>query len=243
MKAVIIDDEEDGRNVLRKMLNKIGSVELLGDANNSDSGYDLIHNTKPDLVFLDIEMPGKSGFDLLEKFDSIAFNFVFVTAFDHYAIRAIRFNALDYILKPVNPDELKSAIDRAAERKSFSPNYKQLIHDIRHPSRISKIAVPSVSSIKYVELDQILRLFADGNYTTLYMRDGKKLTSTRLLKEYDEMLYQYGFLRVHRSHIVNLHYVTELKRNRNSVAVMLDGCEIEIARQRRQLFVEAMKQI
>jgi two-component system LytT family response regulator len=220
MKAIIIEDEQISRDILRNYLRDYcPQVDLLGEAGNINEGEVLINKHQPDVVFLDIEMPFGNGFDLLTRFESIDFEVIFITAFSDYAIRAINLSAAYYILKPIDIDELIFAVDKVAKKtknsKDFSPstvlqnNIKALSH------KDQKIVLPQMDGFEVVYIKDIVRIEAADNYSVFYLLNGKKYTLSKTLKYYEELLAEFGFLRSHKSHLINLAQIVKYKKGEN----------------------------
>lgn len=243
MKALIVDDERKGREVLQKMIeNYCEDVNIVAMASGADEGYELITRHSPDIVFLDIEMPNGSGFDLLEKFDDIRFRVIFTTAHDDYALKAIKFHALDYLLKPVDIDELRTAV--ALARKNIgTPQVQNPYTDFlaRRKVKLSgRISLYVKDGIVYVAVNDIIRIESDGAYSTICMADGGKHIVSRNLKEYEMLLPEEHFFRVHKSHIVNMKRVKKYLRSDGFFVEMEDGSMVEIARRKKDEFLEKM---
>jgi two-component system, LytTR family, response regulator len=241
MKACIVDDEKKGRDSLQNLLHQYCSeVEVIGQADSIESAYQFITKNKPALVFLDVEMPQGSGFELLKRFEKVPFKTIFVTAHQHYAIKAIRFAAIDYLLKPVDVDELIAAVDNA--KRTLSSNYHQhysaLFENIEN-SRQGKIAIPVRDGVAFVSPSDIIRLQADGPYTHIFTLTDK-FTATKNIKEYEEMLHDYNFFRAHHSHLINLKYVKRFSRLDGYSAQMTDGSVVEVSRRKKEQFLELM---
>lgn len=241
MKACIVDDEKKGRDSLQNLLQQYCSeVEVIGQADSIESAYQFITKNKPGLVFLDVEMPQGSGFELLKRFDKVPFKTIFVTAHQHYAIKAIRFSAIDYLLKPVDVDELIAAVDNA--KSGFSSNYHQhysALFENMENSRQGKIAIPVRDGVAFVSPADIIRLQADGPYTHIFTLTDK-FTATKNIKEYEEMLHDYNFFRAHHSHLINLKYVKRFSRLDGYSAQMTDGSVVEVSRRKKEQFLELM---
>jgi len=241
LRALIIDDEEQSRNTLANYLARYcHEVELAGEATGVVDGLVKIHYLKPELVFLDIEMPDGSGFDLLEKLEEVNFGIIFVTAFDHYALKAFRFSALDYLLKPVDPEMLVEAVTRATEiqQTQFLPKQLQLVRE--NKNGFEKIAVPVFEGMLFITIREIVRCQAERNYSVFHMRNGEKVMVSKTLKEYDELLTPLRFYRVHHSHLINLACVKKFIRTEGGSVLMDDGFEVGIARRRKEGFLEAL---
>lgn len=234
--AVIIDDEPNNIENLQGMLAKwCNGVTITGTAGDAEIGIALIRNIKPDLVFLDIQMPERSGFDVLKAFKNVPFEVIFVTAYDQYGIQAIKFSALDYLLKPVDVLELQQAVEKAKARlvaREQNPSIANLVSYFQKSQHeYPKIALPTSRETRYVKVDQILRCEASNNYTTFYIQGGDQVLVSKTLKEFGELLKPYGFQRTHQSHLVNLQYVKSFLKEHNGMLLMEDQSKIPISRQ------------
>lgn len=243
--VVIIDDEPKGVFALKTFLHEhCKEVLLKGTANNAQSGKELIEAEKPQLVFLDIEMPLGSGFDMLNALAEINFEIIFITAYDEYAINAFRFSALDYLLKPVRISQLMEAVDKAVKRikeKSTSRNYDLLLENIREQTAGSqKIMFTDRGQQFPVAVNDIMYIIAEGNYSKVHTKD-KVFLSSKKLKEFAEMLPEDVFCRVHHGHMVNVQYVAKIQKGRGGMLTMKDGRELEIAVRRKDEFVQRYK--
>ncbi len=247
LQTIIVDDEKRGRELLRMVLTThCPEVKVVGEASNVKEAYTLILQTDPDLVFLDIEMPGGSGFDLLTKFDEINFEVIFVTAFDKYAIKAIKFSAMDYLLKPVDEEELVKAVKRVEEnqnKKSNKDRVSNLIQNVRKTTDNQKIGLTSSDGLEFIEIKTILRCEADGKYTSVFLHDGKKLLVSKNLKEFEDLLTEYNFIRIHHSHLVNLDYIKKYQSGRGGYVVMSDGSTITVSQRKKEDFLSSLKKI
>lgn len=208
MRAVIIDDEQNVRSHLKNLLAKYcRQVELIGEASNADTGADLILSCKPDLVLLDIQMPKGTGFDMLASLGSYEFDVIFVTGYDHYALQAVKCSALDYLLKPVKPEELISAVGRAERKQKNSQTALQitnLMDLVQYPHKKDhRIVLNSTKGMQFVNPYEIIRCEADDNYTNVFLEDGRKIISTQVLRFHEELLSDFGFIRPHHSYLVN----------------------------------------
>ena len=240
LQTLIIDDEKRGRELLRMVLSThCPEVKVIGEASNIKEAYNLIVQTDPDLIFLDIEMPGGTGFDLLSKFDEINFEVIFVTAFDKYAIKAIKFSAMDYLLKPVDEEELVKAIKKVEEnqnKKSNKERINNLVSNVKKTSDNQKIGLTSSDGLEFIEIKTILRCEADGKYTSVFLHDGKKLLVSKNLKEFEDLLTDYNFFRIHHSHLVNLDYIKKYQSGRGGYVVMSDGSTITVSQRKKEDF-------
>ena len=236
-RAIIIDDEKTSRDALIGLIRRYcNNVTIIDEAGGYKSGLEIINKHHPDLVFLDIQMPDGSGFQLLEDVSEVNFEIIFTTAFDQYAIKAIKFSALDYLLKPIVPSDLITAIQKLDQKKSdfgIKPNIKVLLDNLRSNTEPKKIVLNTTDKILIVEIEDIVRCESDGYYTKFFFSDGKTTMISKTLKEHELLLGKQFFLRTHRSHLVNLKYVSGLLKNDNGYIVMTDGTNIPIARRKR----------
>jgi len=245
MKAIIIDDETRSVSILSKLLGKLNeNIEIIGTASNVKDGALLINNENPDCIFLDIKMPGESGFELFKHVKEINFSTIFTTAHDEYAISAIRCGALDYILKPIDFEELGNAVNRAKKKLSSSlklEEVKEYLTNISsNQSRPKRIPIANLSGLEFVETDKIVRCSADNNYTKIHMNDGQIILTSKTLKDYDNILSKFGFFRCHRSHMINLDYIKEYIKGRNSKIVLADNFEVALSNNRKTEFLAAI---
>ena len=244
-KAMIFDDEASASAVLKLMINRyIPRINEIRIANNFDAAMQMLEDFKPDLLFLDIMMPGKTGFEFLSSLQAIDFDIIFTTASDEFAIRAIRFSALDYLLKPINAEELKQAFARFLEKREKSQTSTALLSNLlenidEQKEGNFKLAIPTTTGAVFVKISEIVRLEGDSNYTHFYFSNGKKHLSAKTIKEYEEILIHHDFIRLHKSHLVN---VTFIKNIANEGKVTLeDGAVIPVSRQRKKEVFEKLK--
>jgi len=245
IKALIIDDEQGNCENLEALLARYcPQIDVLESINHIAPAVESIITYKPHLIFLDIELAEGTGFDLLEMLPDKNFEVIFVTAFDRYALKAIKFCALDYILKPVNISELIKAVKRFEERQSEKNNSQKvqlLLENLNAPNK--RIALPLSDKMEFVLVDRILRCKSDGNYTHVYLTTGEKYMVCKSMKEFDELLTDYDFLRVHQSHLINLNEVKSYVRSDGGYISMSDGASVSISRQRREMVIEKLKGI
>ena len=242
--ALIVDDEKSGRENLSGLLKThCPNIAVIAEAKSVSEAISAIENYSPQLVFLDIEMPGENGFQLLEHFRDFQFEVIFVTAYDNYAIKAIRFSAADYILKPINLHELKTAVDKVAEQirqKTENEKIKQLYFNVHHP-RDPKIGLPTNDRIEFVEVKNIIRCQGDGNYTHLFFSGRKPLLIAKTLIEFEDLLEEHAFIRVHKTHLVNLNYVTAFLKNDGGQLILSNGESISVSRRRKEKVIKKLK--
>lgn len=236
IRTLIVDDDAGNRAYLRELLREHPEIEVIGEAENITDAAALIRTESPDLLFLDVEMPGGSGFDLLRQLGTWPFQVVFTTGFQHYAIQAIRFSALDYLVKPVQPDELATAIQRCRSQEpdehSRDGIQKQFITNIAHEDEKElKLTLTQGDNFYFVAPMEVMRCNASSNYTELHLADGRRFVSARTLKEYEDMLKPWGFLRIHRSFLVNRAGVSHVEEGH---VVMKNGMHIEVSRRKRE---------
>jgi two-component system, LytTR family, response regulator len=238
IKALIIDDEPSAVKTLTLMLQHyVPEVSEWKSTNDPHNGLHLLKEWKPDLLFLDVQMPLMNGFELLKQLPEINFNIIFTTAFDEYAVEAIRFSAVDYLMKPIDGDELQAAIKRYLARVaavfSNKPLYHNFLHNIHAITKNDfKLALPTLQGTFFFKPDEITRLEGESNYTRFFFSNGKTLLTSKTLKEYEEILEGYGFIRTHKSHIVNkLHIVNY---SGDGILTLSDNSKVEVSRRRRE---------
>lgn len=241
IRAIIIDDEPKNRKVLRTLLTDFcPEVAITGEAASAEEAMQLISESTPDLLFLDIEMPYGNAFDLLDQLMPVKFEVVFITAFDEYTLKAFRYSALDYLLKPVDIEELKTAVKRASEKINLKNINKQLTNLLQNiqPARAAspRIALPTQEGFIFQSTQDIIRFEAKGNYTYVFTNEGKHISS-RTIRQYEEMLPEKLFFRIHNSHIINLNYVKKYNKGRGGHVIMSDGSVLEVATRRKDAFL------
>jgi two-component system, LytTR family, response regulator len=245
IRTVLIDDETDSIRVLQKLLETYcPQVEVVGTAEGVESGLAVIQATGPDLLLLDIEMTEGNAFDLLNQVRPLTFQVIFVTAFDNYAIRAFKYSAVDYLLKPVDIDELVSAVRRVAERSQQRNIIDQMQVFLDNMGTYSlaqqKMAVPTVDGLIFINLREVVRLEAKSSYTQINLENGEVVMATKTIKDYEEILPETLFCRIHNSHIINLQKIEKYHKGRGGYVILEDGSEIEVASRRRQEFLRRL---
>lgn len=248
IKALIIEDEQKSREMLAMLVEKnCPQLEIVGLAKNVKEGIDLISSTKPDLVFLDISMPDGTGFDLLEAVQGKKFELIFTTATDKHALKAIKYSACDYLLKPIDIDELKVAVEKVLQKKNSTPsmdNLQFLIQQLKKADdNYQKITLPTGNAYEIINIKDIIRCEADASYTHFHLVGGKKLMVSASLKHYEDLLPENEFIRVHHQHLINMNHVTRYLKQDGGYAVMSDGTQIEISRRKKDAFMERLNRI
>lgn len=226
------------------LADKTDRIELCGSFQTTEDGYAAIKQLKPQLVFLDVEIGDKTGFDLLKQFPSINFEVIFTTGYDKYAVEAFKFSAIDYLLKPVDEDDLNNAINKLQEKISIQETAKKFetlfynLHAGNHASK--KICVPVVNGIEFIAVNEIIRCESLVNYTTIFLKDKQKLTVSKTLKEFEELLTDYNFFRIHKSHLINLDYIKSYHKGTGGSVIMSDGSEVEVSIRRKDDFLKRL---
>jgi two-component system, LytTR family, response regulator len=238
IKAVIIDDETDSIETLKwKLQNYCNNVEVVASFDSPSVGVEYLKKNPPDLLFLDIEMPMLTGFDVLEELGrDIPFDIIFTTAYDNFGIQAVKFSALDYLLKPVQNKELREAIDKHLKKTNQKVPAEQidtLLANVRERKR-GRIALASKESIEFVDPQDIVACEANSNYTNVYLSEGKKRVISKTLKEFEEMLTPFDFFRPHNSHLINLNHVREFIRGDGGYLVMENKMKVPVSKNKRE---------
>ena len=245
IKAILIDDEVHCLDTLNILINDYcPGVGVMEQCMSAKKALEAIEKNRPELVFLDIEMPVMNGFDLLEQFKQIPFSVIFTTGYDQYAIKAIRFSALDYLLKPIDPKELVAAVHKVKVQKHMptAEQFHMLMDRIKHTeSGYTKIAVPTCEGFELIPCGEVVRCEADDNYTHIFLKNKKKIIACRTLKEMEEQLESFSaFLRVHHSYLVNLNEVTKYVRGEGGYVIMSDGSSVNVSRSRKESLLKKL---
>jgi two-component system LytT family response regulator len=244
IRSVLVDDEAKGRLYLRQLCDKyLPQIKIVGEAANASEALELFDLEKPDLVFLDIEMPGMTGIEMLRQMQEVPFEVIFVTAFNRYAVEAFRLGAVDYLLKPASPSDMQQAVERA--EKSLNLKLQDRPH-IRAMSQnygqaFTKVTIPTLNGFEFIAFKEILFLQSENNYTTLFLKSGKKIVASKGLGDFEEILEPYGFFRVHKSYLINMSEIRKYIKGDGGTVVMEDGTEIDVSRRRKDEFLAAMK--
>jgi two-component system LytT family response regulator len=248
LKTLIVEDEVRGRSALKAMLSEINEVVLIGESPGVEDAIIKIKIHNPDLILLDIEMPFKNGFELLAALPDRSFDVIFTTAYDSYALKAIKFSAIDYLLKPIDSEELKIAINKTIEKRKqiqhqSNLQMNNLLENLKTINKQNfKLSLPNASGSIFVPINEIIRCESDANYTRFFLEnEAKVILVSKTLKEYDELLTDFGFCRVHHSHLINLKFIKKYIRGEGGTVVMLDGTEVEVSRRKKEIFQKALE--
>jgi two-component system, LytTR family, response regulator len=239
LKAIIVDDEEASRDTLKNYLAKYcPDVELLGMGNSAKQGIELINTHKPDILFLDVEMPYGNAFDLLEQIEDISFETVFVTAFSNYALKALNLSAAYYILKPIEIDELILAVDKIKTQKESNAKLlhtKILVENIHAENKqAQKIVLPLLEGFEVIPVKDIIRCEANDNFTNFILTQNRKIMICRTLKQYENILEEYNFVRVHKSHLINVQHVTKYLKGKGGQLIMSDQSYVDVSPSKKE---------
>ena len=248
LRTILVDDEPRGLNSLHKLLQlNCPEVNVVAACSSVDEASEKMKILEPDLIFLDIAMPVKNGFDLLKEFKEFNFEVIFVTAHNQFMIEAFHFSAIDYLLKPIDDDLLIDAVRRAGKRiveKSGGKNIEAFLHNMQQKQtpRDLKLCIPSVKGFQVVELDDILYAEAAGNYTNFHLTNQQAICTSKPIHEYEELLNDAGFIRIHKSNLVNLLHVKEYLKGEGGSVILSNGKEVEVARRKKDVFLNRMKE-
>lgn len=245
IRAMIIDDEKHSCEALQILLQEnCPQVIIAGLFTSSTEALERIKRDKPDLVFLDIEMPHINGFELLGQLTSIDFDIIFTTSYNQYAIKAFKFSAIDYLLKPIDREELMTAVDKVVKKQNphIQQQLEMLLYKIKHPTvQVEKIALPTMQGLELVLINSIICCAANSNYTEFTLGDKKKMLVSRTLKEVEELLGDHAFVRVHNSYIVNINAIIRYIRGEGGYLIMSDGSKIDVSRSRKELLIQKLQ--
>jgi len=242
--AIIIDDEQKGRLALKQKLHDYcPDVRLTGEAENGEEGMKLVEKNKPDIVFLDIEMPRMDGFEMLNIIKKKNFCIIFTTAYDQYAIKAIKYAAFDYLLKPIDIEELKTAVEKVGSKQSNqTENQIELLQqNMLHPKKqLNKLAIPTLEGLLFFDINDIIHLEANSNYTCIHFSGKPKITASKTLKEFEELLPEDIFFRIHHSHLINLNYIKRYIRGDGGQVELQNGTYVDVSRRKKEEFLKAI---
>jgi two-component system, LytTR family, response regulator len=248
LKIILIDDEPRGISSMQKLLQiNCPEVNVIGSCTNADEAIEMVKNSEPDLIFLDIAMPVKNGFELLKELKGSNFEVIFVTAHNQFMIEAFHFSAIDYLLKPVEDNLLIDAVNRARKRieeRSGNKNVETFLHNLRQKQSPQKmrLCIPSLKGFQVIELDDILYAESSGNYTNLYFLNKPMVCTSKPMHEYEALLEDAGFVRIHKSILVNLLHVKEYLRGEGGSVILSNGQEVEVSRRKKDMLIAKMKE-
>ncbi len=238
LKAIIIDDEINGAKFLEKLVTKnCQDIEVIGLETDPENGIELIKNNPPDVLFLDIEMPGMTGFEMLEQLKHLSFQVIFTTAYDNYALKAFKYNTVDYLLKPIAADDLIAAVNKLKTKVDTvrdDLSILKLLEKLNYNQTVKRIVINSQNETIYIEPQKIIRLEADNNYTNVILIDGRKILSTKTLKDYENTLSLDVFFRCHKTAIVNINHIDRFVKTEGGYVVMTDHVQVTVSREKRQ---------
>jgi two-component system LytT family response regulator len=245
-KILIIDDEKPTRDFIRHILESFKvNAQIFTDGENVETGIKAIEEIQPDLVLLDIQMPDGNGFDVLTRAQYKKFEVIFITAFQEFAIQAIKFSALDYILKPIDMEELQIAVNKALDsihQKTSESQFQALQNNIQ-PSQKRKIVLKTLESIHILDIENIIRCEADKNYTSFYLMDGKRILVSKTLKDYDLLLTGHNFFRVQQSHLININFIERYDKHDGGYVVMKDGASVPLSPAKKDQFFQLIENL
>lgn len=247
LKAIIIDDEASSRNSLRqKLYAHCPDVEIIAECENGESGINILGKTETDIVFLDVEMPRMNGFTMLQQLSKRNFEVIFTTAYDHYAIRAIRFSALDYLVKPIEVEDLKICVDVVRKKKDkpmVNERLETLMHNLMNEkTQETRIAIPSQEGLQFIDLIEIIYLQAKSNYTIIYLQN-EKITVSKTLKDFEDLLPSMIFLRINHSVIINKDRIKKYIRGEGGQVIMSNGQTLGVSRRKKDEFLHTIRHL
>jgi two-component system LytT family response regulator len=248
IRAVIVDDETYGRENLKTLLGKYcPEVEVIAEAASVEEGLAVLQDpaTKPDVAFLDINLQDGLVFQLLQQLEDRPFEVIFVTAYEQFAVRAFKYSAIDYVLKPIDPDALKEAVShiRPGKLNRIAQRLEMLQGALAQPQHYEKLTVSALDGIYFLNIKEILRFEADDNYTHIFLQNGDRLTASKTIKSYEDLLAHQHFFRVHKKHMINMNFIRKFVKGDGGYLVMDDGKEIEVSRRRRAEFMDKIRSL
>jgi two-component system LytT family response regulator len=245
--VMIVEDEQHQQLRLTELLQEHPEFRIAGIASSIDEARKMLQRSTPELVFLDVLLPPHTSFDLLNDLSSIPFSIIFTTSFEEYAVKAFRLSAVDYLLKPVSRDELSSALGKFKEKKQAADttgHIRLLLDNLESRRDVpTRVALPSLTGFIFVGIKEIVRCESDNTYTTFFLADKRKIVVSKTLKECEQLLIDYRFVRVHNSHVINIDYVSEYIRGEGGVARMTDGSEVDVSRRRKDEFLRQLRKV
>lgn len=244
IRAIIVDDEDYCREALARTLGELGTIKVVASTGNVDEAEKLIRSLQPDLLFLDVQIPRRNGFDLLESLGKHNFDVIFTTAYEQYAMKAIKASALDYLMKPIGVEELEAAIQKHLDKKNEDIGRQVevlLNHYSGNSNRKSTLALPTSEGLEMISINDIIQLKAEGSYTRFHLADKRMMLVSKNIKEYEDVLAEHKFMRIHHSHIVNLLSIKKYIRGDGGSVTLFDNSIIDVSRQKKQDLIDALK--
>lgn len=240
--VLLVEDEPTAQENLLRLLLPKKNLEVVGVASSIREAEEMAGSLQPDLVFCDVMLPPFTSFDWLSKLESIPFEIIFTTSFEEFAIKAFKLAAIDYILKPIDPADLEVAIDRFIHKKTEGQSQiQELLKNLRAPKTQVKIALPTLHGFLFVKVADIIRCESDNTYTTFFIQDQRKILVSKTLKQVEEMLEDYGFFRVHNSHLINTSYLVEYLKGEGGQVKLSDGAVVDVSRRKKEEFLKYIK--
>lgn len=248
IKAIIIDDEQHCIDRLSRLVGAESAlIELIGTATNPGEGLSLITSLNPDLIFLDVQLGDSTGFDLLKKLPHRDFDIIFTTAHENFAIQAIKFSAIDYLLKPIDKEDLNIALNKLSHdisQKIASAKLDTLLHNLEKRNEdLKKIIIPTINGFEFLSVSDIIRCESNINYTTLFLKEKRKILVAKSLKEFEEILSPHNFFRVHNSHLINIIYIKSYHKGKGGIVSLTDGTDIEVSTRRKEDFLKKLARL
>ncbi|WP_372754394.1 LytR/AlgR family response regulator transcription factor [Mariniflexile sp.] len=243
IKAIIIDDEQHCINAIKLLAKSVNNLEIINAYTSVDEAVEAIEWHQPDLVFLDVQIHDKTGFDFLKMMKSITFEVIFTTAHEEFAVQAFKFSAIDYLLKPIEEEDFMLAIAKSQEKlaiKDFSKKVNTLLNNISKQDGSKKITIPTADGLEFLEVSNIIRCEADINYTTIFTTDRKKILVSKTLKSFESLLSNCNFFRIHNSHLINLDFVKKYTKGKGGYVTLSDNTVIEVSSRKKEAFLKAI---
>lgn len=243
-RVVIVEDEPHAQVTLKDFLHRHDDITVVGTAATTAAARALCDLHQPELVFCDVHLPPHTSFDWLQTYPALPFDIIFTTSFEEYAVKAFRLAAVDYLVKPLDEEQLSISLDKFRQRKQAgdsAAHVRQLLSNLSMPPALARVALPSLTGFLFVAVKDIVRCESDNTYTTFYLMDKRKIVVSKTLKECEQMLTDYRFFRVHNSHLVNLDYLVEYVKGEGGVVKMADGSHVDVSRRRKDEFLKALK--
>jgi len=242
IRAIIVEDDKHAQENLIAYISQQSDIELLGVASDLTEAEELCNSLNPDLVFCDVMVPPATSFDWLLQRNEVPFDLIFTTSFEEFAVKAFRLAAVDYLIKPIDPNEFNSALNKYRNKnRAEESRITQLLANLTGPKTKSKVALPTFTGYIFVEIADIIRCESDNTYTTFFLKDKRKILVSRTLKDVEGMLAEYSFCRVHNSHLINLAYVAEYYKGEGGQVKLNDGTVVDVARRRKEEFLSQLK--